>query len=191
MPSFYIFFLYIYSFFVAIRACFHLFGVMQRSICREWHLTFFITACHYHVECLAHTSLTPVLREQSITIAPLITQSAQVPHVSLKSHDNMPICDKYQMSLKDFFSTYQASFNILKDIKRELSVAGVCETIKLWPQGKMKFNAVSFRINSCGSRFMQCMYVCMYLLSRKRHIAQKDHIGAKIDLRARFMGKYK
>ncbi len=33
-------------------------------------------------------------------------------------------------------------------------------------------------------------YVCMYLMIGKGQIAQKDHIGAKIDLRAKFMGKY-
>ncbi len=46
-----------------------------RSICREW----------YHVQRLTHTYLTPVLRGQSITNAPLNTQSTQVPHVSLKN----------------------------------------------------------------------------------------------------------
>ncbi len=35
------------------------------------------------------------------------------------------------------------------------------------------------------------MYACMYLMIGKGQIAQKDHIGAKIDLRAKFMGKYK
>ncbi len=34
------------------------------------------------------------------------------------------------------------------------------------------------------------MYVCTYLMIGKEQIAQKDHIGAKIDLRAKFMGKY-
>ncbi len=34
-------------------------------------------------------------------------------------------------------------------------------------------------------------YICMYLMIGKGQIAQqKDHIGAKIDLRAKFMGKY-
>ncbi len=33
-------------------------------------------------------------------------------------------------------------------------------------------------------------YVCMYLMIGKGQVAQKDHIGAKIDLRAKFMGKY-
>ncbi len=31
----------------------------------------------------------------------------------------------------------------------------------------------------------------MYLMIGKGQIAQKDHIGAKIDLRAKMMGKYK
>ncbi len=31
----------------------------------------------------------------------------------------------------------------------------------------------------------------MYLMIGKEQIAQKDHIGAKIDLRTKFMGKYK
>ncbi len=53
-----------------------------RSICREWHLTFLLC---YHVQCITHMSLTPVLRGQSITNAPRITQSTQVPHVSLKT----------------------------------------------------------------------------------------------------------
>ncbi len=53
-----------------------------RSICREWHLTFLLSD---HVQCLTHASLTPVRREQAITNAPLITQSTQVPHVSLKT----------------------------------------------------------------------------------------------------------
>ncbi len=35
------------------------------------------------------------------------------------------------------------------------------------------------------------MYVRMYLMIGKRQIAQKDHIGVKIVLRAKFMGKYK
>ncbi len=34
------------------------------------------------------------------------------------------------------------------------------------------------------------LYVCMYLMIGKGQIAQKDHIGAKIDLRAKVMGKY-
>ncbi len=34
------------------------------------------------------------------------------------------------------------------------------------------------------------MYECMYLMIRKGQIAQKDHIGAEIGLRAKFMGKY-
>ncbi len=38
--------------------------------------------------------------------------------------------------------------------------------------------------------FHVCMYVCMYLMIGKGQIAQKNHIGAKIDLRAKFMGKY-
>ncbi len=33
-------------------------------------------------------------------------------------------------------------------------------------------------------------YVCMHLMIGKGQIAQKDHIGAKIDLRAKFVGKY-
>ncbi len=75
-------FLYIYGFFVAIKACFHLVGVISRYICIKWHLAFLLC---YHVQCLTHTSLTPVLRGQSITNAPLITQSTQIPHVSLKN----------------------------------------------------------------------------------------------------------
>ncbi len=35
------------------------------------------------------------------------------------------------------------------------------------------------------------MFVCMYLMIGKGQIAQKDHIGAKIDLRVKIMGKYK
>ncbi len=34
------------------------------------------------------------------------------------------------------------------------------------------------------------MYVCMYLMIGKGQIAQKDHIGAEIDLRTKFVGKY-
>ncbi len=52
------------------------------SICREWHLSFRLC---YHVQCLTHTSLTPVFGGQSITNAPRITQSTQVPHVPLKN----------------------------------------------------------------------------------------------------------
>ncbi len=52
------------------------------SICREWHLPFLLC---YHVQCLTHTSLTPVFGGQSITNAPLITPSTQVPHVPLKN----------------------------------------------------------------------------------------------------------
>ncbi len=36
------------------------------SICREWHLSFLLC---YHVQCLTHTSLTPVFGGQSITTA--------------------------------------------------------------------------------------------------------------------------
>ncbi len=32
--------------------------------------------------------------------------------------------------------------------------------------------------------------VCMYLMIGKGQIAQKDHIGAEIDLKAKCMGKY-
>ncbi len=32
--------------------------------------------------------------------------------------------------------------------------------------------------------------VCMYLMIGKGQIAKKDHIGAKIDVRVKFMGKY-
>ncbi len=35
------------------------------------------------------------------------------------------------------------------------------------------------------------VYVCMYLMIGKGQIAQKDHIGARYDLREKFMGKYK
>ncbi len=52
------------------------------SICREWHLSFLFC---YHVQCLTNTSLTPVLGGQSITNAPMITQSTQVPHVLLNT----------------------------------------------------------------------------------------------------------
>ncbi len=102
-------------FFVAIQACFNLVCVIKHSIyrewnlafvlffdcffcsdtglfppcwrhvlsiCREWHLSFLFC---YHVQCLTHTSLTPVFGGQSITNAPLITQSTQVPHVPLKN----------------------------------------------------------------------------------------------------------
>ncbi len=45
----------------------------------------FMSAWYYHVQCLPHSSLVPVLRVQSLTIASKITQSIQVPHVPLKT----------------------------------------------------------------------------------------------------------
>ncbi len=45
----------------------------------------FNTAWHYNVQCLTHTSFTPVLGGQSFAIAPQITQSTQVPHVPLNT----------------------------------------------------------------------------------------------------------
>ncbi len=85
MPSFNLFSLYIYGFFfVFFCRDTGLFSPCRRhvlSICREWHLSFLLC---YHVQCLTHTSLTPVFGGQSITNAPLITQSTQVPHVPLK-----------------------------------------------------------------------------------------------------------
>ncbi len=118
MPSFYLFSLYMYGFFVfflsryrpvfTLTASFNVLSVGNGirpfsffmtafcsdtglftpcwrhvlSICREWHLSFLLC---YHVQCLTHTSLTPVFGGQSITNAPLITQSTQVPHVPLKN----------------------------------------------------------------------------------------------------------
>ncbi len=38
-----------------------------------------MAAWPYHVQCPTHASFTHVLRGQSLTIAPLITQSTQVP----------------------------------------------------------------------------------------------------------------
>ncbi len=34
------------------------------------------------------------------------------------------------------------------------------------------------------------LYECIYLMIEKGQIAQKDHIGAKIDLTAKIMGNY-
>ncbi len=56
------------------------------STCREWHLTFLLC---YHVQCLTHTSLTPVLREPRRMVRSYVHtrraylsgfSSAQAPH---------------------------------------------------------------------------------------------------------------
>ncbi len=55
--------------------------------------------------------------------------------------------------------------------------------MKLW-------KAFVDKLGFCIDVVLEPFYVCMYLMIGKGQIAQKDHIGVKIDLRSKFMGKY-